>query len=231
MNNPILECRNLAKVFPQLSAPNLEIFSELNLTIGTGETVSIVGSSGSGKTSLLQILAGLDIPSRGEIIVCGANIRQLDQNQLCQLRNQSLGFIYQFHHLLAEFTALENTLMPLIISNRNNLENQQYAEYILERLGLTQRKNHYPSQLSGGERQRVAIARAAVNRPQIVFADEPTGNLDNTTAHQVLDIFFELQQELKTSLIIVTHDMDIAHKTQTTYTLHNGKLGHDFKTT
>ena len=220
----VLSCRNLGKSFPQADAPALEIFKNVSFELSSSETISIVGSSGSGKTSLLQILAGLDTASDGRVIVCGEDITTLNQNELCKIRNQNLGFIYQFHHLLPEFTALENTLMPLIIAGHDNQQRHEYAEYILGRLDLAKRLKHYPSQLSGGERQRVAIARAVVNQPKIVFADEPTGNLDNTTAHKVLDIFFELQQELKTSLIIVTHDTAIAAKTQKIYQLHNGQL-------
>jgi lipoprotein-releasing system ATP-binding protein len=224
MNNIILSCRNLSKSFKQAMAEDLQIFSDINFNLEEGQTISIVGSSGSGKTSLLQILAGLDQASSGIISINNEALHEMTQDQLCKLRNQKLGFIYQFHHLLPEFTALENTLMPLIIANKNNKANHEYALYILERLGLGKRIEHYPNQLSGGERQRVAIARAVINRPQIVFADEPTGNLDNTTAHQVLNIFFELQKELNTSLIIVTHDREIAAKTQKLYTLHNGRL-------
>jgi lipoprotein-releasing system ATP-binding protein len=223
-NNIVLSCRHLSKSFKQIDDHDLEIFNDINLELNSGQTISIVGSSGSGKTSLLQILAGLDDPTDGRIIICDQEIATLSQNDLCKLRNQHLGFIYQFHHLLPEFTALENTLMPSIIANKNSLEQQQYAEYILTKLGLKERLKHYPSQLSGGERQRVAIARAVINKPRIIFADEPTGNLDNTTAHQVLDIFFDLQAELQTSLIIVTHDLEIAAKTQLQYRLHNGKL-------
>ncbi|RTL12865.1 MAG: ATP-binding cassette domain-containing protein [Neisseriaceae bacterium] len=228
MSNILLSCRNLAKSFNQVDAAPLEIFKNVSFEVSDSETVSIVGSSGSGKTSLLQILAGLDSASDGRVIVCGEELTSLNQNQLCALRNKHLGFIYQFHHLLPEFTALENTMMPLLIGGMESKETREYAEYILQRIGLGKRLEHYPNQLSGGERQRVAIARAVVNKPKIVFADEPTGNLDNTTAHQVLDIFFELQQELKTSLIIVTHDREIAAKTQRIYTLHNGALNANF---
>lgn len=224
MNNKLLVCSNLTKAFKQASAPDLEIFRNINFNIASGETASIVGSSGSGKTSLLQILAGLDFATSGTVTIDGDDLHLLSQDQLCKLRNRKTGFIYQFHHLLPEFTALENTLMPIIIAGNNDKTSQEYALHILNKLGLSQRTHHYPNQLSGGERQRVAIARAVVNQPQIVFADEPTGNLDNATAHQVLDIFFELQQELKTSLIIVTHDREIAAKTQKSYTLHNGQL-------
>lgn len=222
--NSILSCRNLAKWFPQADEPNLEIFKNVSFELQAGETISVVGSSGSGKTSLLQILAGLDTASDGRVIVCGEDVTTLNQNQLCALRNKNLGFIYQFHHLLPEFTALENTLMPLIIAGNDDHEAHEHAKYILASLGLGERLKHYPSQLSGGERQRVAIARAVVNNPKIIFADEPTGNLDNTTAHQVLEVFFKLQQELRTSLIIVTHDASIAAKTEHQYSLHNGQL-------
>lgn len=219
----ILSCRNIAKSFTQTDN-NLEIFANLNLDVAIGETVSIVGSSGSGKTTLLQILAGLDAPSSGRVIIDNEDLSTLSQNELCTLRNKNLGFIYQFHHLLPEFSALENSLMPAIISGTDNRENRDYARYILDRLGLSKRLEHYPNQLSGGERQRVAIARAVINKPKIVFADEPTGNLDNTTAHNVLDIFFDLQSELKTSLVLVTHDLEIAAKTHKHYKLHNGLL-------
>lgn len=226
MNNyaTLLNCSALTKSFPQLGGEPLEIFKDINLELNPGETISIVGSSGSGKTSLLQILAGLDTASDGKVTVCDKDLAALNQNELCQLRNQNLGFIYQFHHLLPEFTALENIMMPLIISNQDTEDKKKYGEYILGRIGLDKRMSHYPNQLSGGERQRVAIARAIINNPKIIFADEPTGNLDNATAHQVLDVFFDLQEELRTSIIIVTHDYEIAKKTKKIYQLHNGQL-------
>lgn len=223
-NNYILQTTKLSKSFTQSSGDKLQIFSNINFNLEAGATISIVGSSGSGKTSLLQILAGLDSPTSGYVSIDNENLQQMNSNQLCQLRNKKLGFIYQFHHLLPEFTALENTLMPLIIGNKNDQHGKEYANYILNKLGLGKRTQHYPSQLSGGERQRVAIARAVINQPKIIFADEPTGNLDNTTAHQVLDIFLSLQQELNTSLIVVTHDHEIASRTQQKLTLHNGEL-------
>ncbi|MDD3267384.1 MAG: ABC transporter ATP-binding protein, partial [Burkholderiales bacterium] len=166
----------------------------------------------------------LDTPTSGRVLINNEDIHSLEPNSLCKLRNQNLGFIYQFHHLLPEFTALENILMPISISGTPSTKHLERAKYILNRLGLEQRMKHYPNQLSGGERQRVAIARATINNPKIIFADEPTGNLDNNTAHQVLDIFFELQQELKTSVVIVTHDMEIANKTNNKYRLHNSEL-------
>jgi lipoprotein-releasing system ATP-binding protein len=237
----ILECRQLCKTYTQGVKDRLTILNGVDLTVSVGETVSIIGSSGSGKSTLLHILAGLDQPSSGEIILDGQSMRGLNDNQICSIRNTKLGFIYQFHHLLPEFTAIENVLMPLFIrKNQNNPHGQaqnaqdqngqdprdqeNYARHILTRLGLASRVNHYPAQLSGGERQRVAIARAVINNPKLIFADEPTGNLDNQTGHSVLDILFELQAELKTSLIIVTHDLEVAAKTQTQYRLHNGIL-------
>jgi lipoprotein-releasing system ATP-binding protein len=224
MNNPVLHAHQLSKRFAQADGSSLEIFSGINLSISQGESISIVGSSGSGKTSLLQILAGLDQPSSGQIIVCNQDLATLASPAMCHLRNQKLGFIYQFHHLLPEFTAWENTIMPLIIGNALTAATQDYAHYILDKLGLSHRLTHYPSQLSGGERQRVAIARAVINNPAIIFADEPTGNLDNTTAHQVLEIFLKLQQELATSVIVVTHDPAIAKQTNRQYSLHEGQL-------
>lgn len=224
MNN-ILSCRNLSKSFTQQNAPSLDIFKDINLEIANSETISIVGSSGSGKTSLLQIMAGLDTPTSGRVLINNEDISQLNQTQLCALRNRDLGFIYQFHHLLPEFTALENTMMPSIIAGiAHDKAEHERAKYILTKLGLSKRTHHYPNQLSGGERQRVAIARAVMNSPKLILADEPTGNLDNNTAHQVLEIFLELQTELKTSLVIVTHDYEIAAKMQRQYRLHNGKL-------
>jgi lipoprotein-releasing system ATP-binding protein len=224
MSNEVLNCHNINKSFKNMNGDELQILNNINFVIKSGETNSIVGSSGSGKTSLLQILAGLDTPTSGKVIVCDKDISKLTDNQLCLLRNQKLGFIYQFHHLLPEFTALENTLIPATINNTNNKATQEYAKYILNKLNLSKRLEHFPNQLSGGERQRVAIARAVINQPQIVFADEPTGNLDNHTSEQVLEVFFELQQELKTSLVIVTHDTEIAKRTQNRYCLHNGNL-------
>ncbi|MBP9741901.1 MAG: ABC transporter ATP-binding protein [Burkholderiales bacterium] len=222
-NGIIVSTNELFKVFIQGNA-ELKILTGVNLNVSIGETVSITGSSGSGKSTLLHLLAGLDRATSGEILVNGNNFTKLNDNQICQIRNQHLGFIYQFHHLLPEFTALENVLMPIMISRRVELSDKNQAIELLARMGLYNRTTHYPGQLSGGERQRVAIARAVINNPLVVFADEPTGNLDNYTSNTVLEIFFNLQQELKTSLIMVTHDNEVAAKTQTKYKLHNGIL-------
>ena len=219
----VLECSNLHKSYRQ-GNETLDILGGINLSVAPGETISIVGSSGSGKSTLLHLLAGLDCATSGDIIIDEQNLNNLNDNQICQIRNNKLGFVYQFHHLLPEFTALENVLMPRIIYGRVNREQQQLAEHLLDRLGLGARMTHYPAQLSGGERQRVAIARAVINNPKLIFADEPTGNLDNHTANQVLEIFFRLQSELGTSLIIVTHDVAVAARTARQYRLHDGML-------
>ena len=223
-NNHILCCKNLTKVYKQ-DDNSLVILDSINFAVDTGETISIVGSSGSGKSTLLHLLAGLDKPTSGDIFINNTLINNLNDNKLCAIRNMNLGFIYQFHHLLPEFTALENVTMPLIIGGyKIDKALKSRAVDILKVLGLGSRLNHYPAQLSGGERQRVAIARAVINNPKLVFADEPTGNLDNQTSNQVLEIFFQLQKELKTSLVIVTHDLTIAQKTQKQYQLYNGQL-------
>jgi lipoprotein-releasing system ATP-binding protein len=223
MNNNVLSCRGLHKNFIQ-GGVTLNILNGIDFSVAPGETVSITGTSGSGKSTLLHLLAGLDKVTSGEIIINGNDFTKLNDNQICAIRNQNLGFIYQFHHLLPEFNALENVLMPLMIHGHISDDKRRHALELLNRLGLSKRTTHFPGQLSGGERQRVAIARAVVNSPSIVFADEPTGNLDNNTSNQVLDIFFKLQEELKTSLVIVTHDNEIAAKASIRYRLHEGKL-------
>ncbi len=223
-NNEVLKAINISKIF-NFNEQNLTILDNINLSIKKGESVSITGSSGSGKSTLLHLLAGLDILSSGEVYIDNQLINKLDDISLCKLRNIKLGFVYQFHHLLPEFSALENILMPLLISNHKiTKELKERALFILNKLNLYNKEERYPSQLSGGERQRVAIARAIIHAPQLIFADEPTGNLDNRTSHQVLDTLLELQQEFNTSIIIVTHDLSIADKTHTKYQLKHGHL-------
>lgn len=217
----VLICDNLHKFYPQAQG-NLRILQGISFDLNYGQSMSVVGTSGSGKSTLLHLLAGLDQLSQGAVTIDGANINKLNDNQVSKLRNTKLGFIYQFHHLLPEFSALENVLMPLIIAGyKVNSTTTKHAKELLEYLGLSNRLTHYPSQLSGGERQRVAIARAVINQPKIVFADEPTGNLDSNTANSVLEVFLSLQKELKTSLIIVTHDLEVAKRTDLQYTLKN----------
>ena len=196
------------------------------MEVSQGQSVSIIGSSGSGKSTLLHILGGLDRPSEGRIVLMGSDLGQLNQKQLGHLRNQYLGFVYQFHHLLPEFSALENVMMPLLIGKKPKAEAEAQAVAMLEKVGLAQRVLHRPSELSGGERQRAAIARALVTRPKCLLADEPTGNLDRKNAQNVLDMMLDLKNELNTSLIVVTHDDELAVRFERVLTMKDGHL-HD----
>lgn len=223
MNNPVLSCRNLKKTYAETSS-KVEVLSDINLDVSAGEMVAIVGSSGSGKSTLLHLLGGLDKPTQGQIFLNGKNLQELSENDKCVLRNQYLGFVYQFHHLLPEFSALENVGMPLLIRGENVKQVTQQAEHILEQVGMQNRLHHRLGQLSGGERQRVAIARALVANPLCVLADEPTGNLDPNNAERVLELFFNLQKIRKTSVVLVTHDPAIAKRAQRTMRIMNGKL-------
>lgn len=219
----ILECHHLAKVFKEGPA-QIEVLHDVNLEVRSSELVAIVGSSGSGKSTLLHLLAGLDKPSKGQVMISGKDISKLSENKKCHLRNHSLGFVYQFHHLLPEFTALENVCMPLLIRDETPEVSQPKAAKILELVGLKNRLHHKIGELSGGERQRVAIARALITDPLCVLADEPTGNLDPRNAEKVLELFFELQKIRQTSVVMVTHDMNIAKHAQRILTLKEGKL-------
>ncbi len=223
----ILKCEHLAKSYMQAGS-KLVVLEDVNLTFKKGETVSIMGSSGSGKSTLLHLLAGLDRPTHGKIIINNQLINHLSDKERCQFRNKNLGFVYQFHHLLPEFTALENVLMPIAINDSISPEGkksyQKKAANLLAQLGVASRISHFPSQLSGGERQRVAIERAIIHDPLIIFADEPTGNLDVETGKQVLEVLFQLQAEFKTSIVIVTHDEAIATQTSVCYRLGNKQL-------
>lgn len=222
MNN-VLECRDVYKEYLDVDT-KIQVLNGVNLTVKRGEQIAIMGRSGSGKTTLLQMLGGLDKPSQGEICLNGHNMHRLSERNLEKMRNQALGFIYQMHHLLPEFNAIENVAMPLLIGNIEPKDAVKRAIELLEAVGLKDRLYHRPSELSGGERQRIAIARALVNKPACVLADEPTGNLDDQNAQQVLDVMQSLNRAHQTSLIIVTHDPALAARMDRTLVLHGGLL-------
>jgi lipoprotein-releasing system ATP-binding protein len=223
MTQPILEARNVHKSFRQ-GPVTLEVLQGVAMSVATGERIAIVGASGSGKTTLLQILGGLDRPTTGHVLVDGKDIHEQSEKERGALRNRALGFVYQFHHLLPEFSALENVAMPLLVRRMKVAEARARARRLLDRVGLGQRLNHRPDQLSGGERQRAAVARALVTEPKIVLADEPTGNLDGTNAEAVFALMLELNRELGTSLIVVTHDMRLATRMERIYAIEKGVL-------
>ena len=209
MTESVLEARRVQKNFQQ-GPVTLDVLRGIDLAINAAERLAIVGASGSGKTTLLQILGGLDRPTSGQVLVDGRDIHSLSERERGELRNRALGFVYQFHHLLPEFSALENVAMPLLVRRMPTSEAKDRAREILTRVGLGQRLDHRPHQLSGGERQRAAVARALVTQPKLVLADEPTGNLDGKNAEQVFELMLELNRERQTSLVVVTHDLRIA---------------------
>ena len=219
----ILELKNIHKNF-RLGEDDIEVLDGIEISIEQGETFAIVGPSGSGKTTLLQIIGLLDSPTRGELYVRGESSEDLNDKSKSRLRNEFFGFIYQFHHLLNEFTALENTMMPLLIRNQTTKEASAKAQDLLIIIGLEHRVNHKPHELSGGECQRVAVARALVTSPSLILADEPTGNLDPETADRVFDSFLDLNRSLNTSLIMVTHNQELAKRMDKVYELNFGKL-------
>jgi lipoprotein-releasing system ATP-binding protein len=221
--NAVIRCHRLGKTYREgdLVTP---VFSELELSVAKSETVAIVGASGAGKSTLLHLLGGLDSPSSGEVYVAGQAMSSLSETARGDLRNQALGFVYQFHHLLPEFSALENVMMPLLIRGQSAAKARGPAEALLQRVGLGHRLRHKPSELSGGERQRAAVARALVTRPACVLGDEPTGNLDEKTAAAVFELLLELNREVGTALVLVTHDRRLARRLDRTLELTDGRL-------
>jgi len=219
-----LEAQSLGKSYEEGSDHELRVLKNINFSIHSGDTIAIIGSSGSGKTTLLNMLGGLDDASTGKVLINGLDIEKLNEKQRSNIRNKHMGFVYQFHHLLAEFTALENVAMPLLIAGESAGTAAEKASAILAEIGLSHRMHHKPSELSGGERQRVAIVRAVIHQPDCVFADEPTGNLDTANAEQAIELIMQLNTVYKTSLVMVTHDLAIAKKMQTVYTIRDGEL-------
>ncbi len=223
MNNAVLTCDSLKKNFSQ-GELSVDVLRGIDLDVKQSERIAIIGSSGSGKSTLLHLLGGLDIPTSGKVSICGYDLSNVNEKAQGELRNKYMGFIYQFHHLLPEFTAEENVALPLIMGNTNPEEAKQQAQDILTKVGLGERIKHKPGELSGGERQRAAIARALVSKPKCLLADEPTGNLDEQTSNQVFDLMMQLNQEIGTSLIMVTHNNELASRMDRQYRLHDGLL-------
>lgn len=219
----VLSCQQLSKTYQQ-GPLSVDVLNDVNFSVAAGETVAIIGASGSGKSTLLNLLGGLDVPTSGSVTLNGQDFFALSDNQRGLLRNQYMGFVYQFHHLLAEFTALENVAMPLWIGNTDKNVAKEKAEAMLSRVGLQARVNHKPAELSGGERQRVAIARALVTHPKVVLMDEPTGNLDKKAANSIHALMAELNREMGTSFVVVTHDESLAHELSRVVLLEDGTL-------
>ena len=220
----VMETLDLCKSFNDGNGSLLHVLLDVNLTVRAGEKIAIVGASGSGKSTLLHCMGGLDMPTSGQVIIEEEDISRINEARRCRLRNRNLGFIYQFHHLLPEFTAQENVAMPALIRGVSPRQAMLQARLLLEKVGMTRRLHHKPAELSGGERQRAAIVRAIINEPRCILADEPTGNLDRATAEQAIQVLLRLNNEYGTSLVVVTHDMALAEKMDKIYTIDNGRL-------
>ena len=219
----VIQCQHVGKTYDDGSL-KVEVLRNIDFQVASGEGIGIIGASGSGKSTLLHILGGLDKPTSGEVKIQGQGLNSLSQVAIGRLRNRHLGFVYQFHHLLPEFSALENVMMPLLVARKSRAEAQAAAAEILEKVGLGSRKTHRPGELSGGERQRAAIARALVTKPDCLLADEPTGNLDRKNATHALEMMLELKHELGTALIVVTHDEQLAKRFDRVLTMDDGSL-------
>lgn len=217
----IIDTQSLSKTYADLDVP---VLRDINFHVRAGEQIGIVGTSGSGKSTLLHLLGGLDQPSQGKVTLMGRNVAEMSEAERGRLRNQSLGFVYQFHHLLPEFTALENVAMPLLIRRVESAQAYAEASELLKQVGLQHRMQHMPGEMSGGERQRAALARAMVTKPQCILADEPTGNLDRATSNAVFDLLLQLNQQHGVALVVVTHDLSLAAKLRKQYALIDGQL-------
>lgn len=217
----IIDTQSLSKTYADLDVP---VLRDINFHVRAGEQIAIVGTSGSGKSTLLHLLGGLDQPSQGKVTLMGRNVAEMSEAERGRLRNQSLGFVYQFHHLLPEFTALENVAMPLLIRRVESAQAYAEASELLKQVGLQHRMQHMPGEMSGGERQRAALARAMVTKPQCILADEPTGNLDRATSNAVFDLLLQLNQQHGVALVVVTHDLSLAAKLRKQYALIDGQL-------
>ncbi len=222
-HNTLLNCQNITKYYTEGSVQT-QVLKNVTFSMQPSELVAIVGSSGSGKSTLLHTLGGLDQPTGGEVFINGQSLQKASSDELAKLRNQYLGFVYQFHHLMADFSALENVLMPMLIGNQNKTEAEHRAELMLKAVGLGHRVSHRPSALSGGVRQRVAIARALVNNPALVLADEPTGNLDRKTTESIFELIQQLNREQKIAFLLVTHDLNLAQKLNRRLVMQDGVL-------